>query len=85
MERLDVAQQHKSVGVDQMRHQRSEPIIVTESDLMRGNRVVLIDDWHHAELKQATEGAVRVAIVRVAGHVVGREQDLTHPKPVCVE
>src|SRR5687767_8994865 len=68
-----------------MCHQRSESIIVTESDLVRGNRVVLIDNRHHTEFQQPAEGPIRVAIVRVARYVVGGEQDLSDVKPVRVE
>ena len=75
-EALDVGEEHQQVGVDEMGHQRSEPVIVTEPDLVGGDGVVLVHDRHHTEIEQGTQRAVRVAVVAAPDHVVRSEQHL---------
>jgi hypothetical protein len=62
--------------VHQVRHERREPVVVTEADLIGGHRVVLVDDRGDTELQQPGEGAVRVAVVAASGHVVEGQQHL---------
>ena len=79
---VDVGEQHQQVGVDQVRDQRREPVVVAEPDLGGGDRVVLVDDRQHAELEQLGEGLVGVAVVRAPGHVVDGEQHLAGDQAV---
>ena len=62
--------------------QRSEPVVVTEADLLGGDRVVLVDHRHHAHREQPVEGALRVAVVRTSYDVLCREQHLPRGQPV---
>ena len=73
---VDVGEQHQQVGVDQVRDQRGQPVVVAEPDLGGRHRVVLVDDREHAELEELGEGLVGVAVVRAPGHVVDGEQHL---------
>ncbi len=82
VEPLDVGEQHQQVGVHEVGDQRSEPVVVTEADLLGGDRVVLVDHRYHAHREQPVEGALRVAVVRTSYDVLCREQDLPRSQPV---
>ena len=72
----DVGEQHEQVGRNQVRGQRSEPVVVPEPDLVGGHRVVLVHDRDDTQVQQPVERAPRVAVVRAAHHVLGGEQHL---------
>ena len=57
---LDVGQDDERVGRDQVADQRGELIVVAELDLLDRDRVVLVDDRHHAELEQRAQRVARV-------------------------
>jgi hypothetical protein len=63
-------------------HQRGEPVVVTEPDLLGGHRVVLVDDRQHAEGEQPVHRLPGVAVVPAPGEVVGGEQHLADGHPV---
>ncbi len=76
IEPLDVGEQHEQVCVEQVRDQGGEPVVVADPDLVGGHGVVLVDHREDAELEQAVEGPLGVAVVRPTHHVVGGEQHL---------
>ena len=61
----------------QMGYQGREAVVVPETDLMGGDRVVLVDHRDDAKVKQPVQCAPRIGVVRAPGDVVGSEQDLT--------
>ncbi len=63
---VDVGQQHEQVRVDEMGHERGEPVVVAEPNLVGGDRVVLVDDGDDTEIEQGTQRAVGVAVVAAA-------------------
>src|SRR5262245_3073578 len=75
---IDVRQEDEQVRVDEMRDQRRETVVVTESDLVGRYGVVLVDDGEHTEAEQAVKRALCVSVVRSAGHVGGGKQNLRH-------
>ncbi len=79
---VHVGQQHQRVGVDQMGHQGRQAVVVAEADLVGGHRVVLVHHGDDAELQQPRQGALRVAVVGPAHHVVRGEQHLAHAQAV---
>ena len=76
VETVHVGQQHQRVGADQVRHQRGQPVVVADPDLVGGHRVVLVHHRQHAQPEQPLQGALGVAVVRAADHVVRGEQHL---------
>jgi hypothetical protein len=79
---VDVAEQDQQVGVDEVRDERREPVVVPEPDLAGGDGVVLVDDRQDAELEQLGEGLVGVAVVAAARDVIHGEEDLPGDDPV---
>ena len=73
---VDVGQQDERVGPGDVRHERGEPVVVAEPDLLGGDRVVLVDDRQRAEGEQPVDGLLGVAVVAAAGQVVGGQQHL---------
>ena len=57
VEAVDVGQQHQQVGADHRRDLRGEAVVVAVADLVGGDRVVLVDDRHDAEVEQGLQGA----------------------------
>ncbi len=60
VEAVDVGQRHTQVGRNQAAHEGRECIVVAELNLVDGDGVVFVDDWHHAQLHQAQQGVARV-------------------------
>ena len=66
-----------SVGAQQMRDERGEPIVVAVADLVVGDGVVLVDDLAaHRDRATAAASPARASTAAVR-EVVRREQDLT--------
>jgi hypothetical protein len=82
VEAVDVGEQHERVGADDVRDERGEPVVVAHPDLGGGDGVVLVDHRKRPELQQPLQGALGVAVVRAADHVVGGEQHLPDALPV---
>ena len=59
VEAVDVGQQHQRVGTDQVRDECGEPVVVAEADLVRGDRVVLVDDRDRHRARAAVRGCGR--------------------------
>ncbi len=82
---VDVREEDQKVGVDEVGDEGGEPVVVAEADLVRGDRVVLVDDREGAHREELVEGAGGVAVVGAAAHVVGGEQDLADADAVAGE
>ena len=46
-----IRQQHQQVGGQQTGHHSRQRVVVAKFDLLRGYRVVLVDDRHYAEIE----------------------------------
>ena len=73
---VNVRQQHEGIGLDHLGDERSKSIIVAETQLAGGHRVVLVEDWHDAEAEKPREGRAHVCVVVAAHHVVRGQQHL---------
>ena len=62
-----------------------QSIVIPQSDLIRGHRVVFVDDGDNTHLQEAFEGALGIAIVRTTRHVIRGEKHLTDRKPLIGE
>ena len=85
VDRVDVAQQHQQIGADQLAHERRQPVVVTEADLLRRHRVVLVDDRQNPQTQQPLHRTLRVAARRRVLQVARREQHLPCDDAVPVE
>ena len=63
---IDVGEKHEPLGRDHAGHARGEAVIVAIADLACGDRVVLVDHGHCAELDQRLQGRARVQIAPAA-------------------
>ena len=68
-----------------VRDQRGEPVVVAVPQLVVGDRVVLVDDRHAAELEQAPDRATGVEVLRAIDEVVRIEQHLGADQTVSTE
>ena len=59
---LLVCQYDQCVGVDQVGHQRTKRVVVTELDFIGDHRIVLINDRHHAKLQQCKQRRARIQV-----------------------
>ena len=73
---VHIREQHERIGLDQVRHQRGQPIVVAEADLVGGDGVVLVDDRDDAQRQQPFHRPLRVAVVAAPVQVVRGEQHL---------
>ncbi|MBW8703497.1 hypothetical protein MBT84_28270 [Streptomyces sp. MBT84] len=80
---VHVRQQDQQIGVDQVGDERGEAVVVAEADLVRGDRVVLVDDRERAHRQELVEGAGCVAVMGAATGVVGGEQHLADTDAVA--
>ena len=48
-----IGEQHEHVGLDEIRDERAERVVVAEADLVGRDRVVLVDDRDHARARAA--------------------------------
>ena len=78
VQRVHVREQQQDVGLDQVRGQRRDAVVVAELDLLGGHGVVLIDDRQHAQVQEPLDLAVRVLVVMPLHEVLGGDQDLAH-------
>ena len=85
VETVHIGEQDQQVGVHQRGHEGGDAVVVAEPDLLGGHRVVLVHDRDRAEVEQAAQRAVRVAVVRPPGHVVDGEEDLADGTAVPAE
>ena len=71
-----VGQYHQRIGLDQVRHQRPQRVVVAELDFVVDDGVVLVDDRHHAQAQQREQRGARVQVAFAVGQVGVRQQHL---------
>ena len=80
-----IGQQHQQVGPDEVRHQRRQPVVVPEADLLVGHRVVLVDHRDHAQLNEVIQGAPGVQVLGAVHEIQGGQEHLPGEDPVRIE
>ena len=70
VEPVHVGEQDQEVGVDQMRDEGGEIVVVADLDLVHGHRVVLVDDGQDAEVEEREERVARVEVARAIADVL---------------
>ena len=80
-----VGQEHEKLRIHQVGHQRGQAVVVPETDLLVGHRVVLVDDGHHPQIDQMAQGAAGMQILRAVDEVERRQQHLAGEDAVIVE
>ncbi len=80
-----IGQQHQLVGPDEVSHQRRQPVVVPETDLLVGHRVVLVDHRHHAQLDEVLQGPPGVEVLRAVHEIERGQQHLAGQDPMRVE
>ena len=72
-----VGEQDQEVGRHQVGHQRGQPVVVAEADLVVRGGVVLVHHRDHTELEEPGQGLAGVQVLLAVDEVEGGEQDLT--------
>ena len=80
-----VGEQQQGLGAHQVGHERAEPVVVAEADLLVGDRVVLVHDRHDPEVEEVGQGPPGVEVLLAVDEVEGGEQDLAGQEPVAGE
>ena len=76
VEAVDVRQQHEGIGLDHLRDERGEAIVVAETQLAGGHRIVLVENRDDAEAEETRQRRAHVRVVVAAHHVVRGQQNL---------
>ena len=80
-----VGEQDQQVGTDQVGHQRGQPVVVPEPDLLVGHGVVLVDHGDHPQLQQAGQRLTGVQVLAAVDEVQRRQQHLAGHEAVAGE
>ena len=80
-----VGQQDEELRADQVRHQRGQPVVVAEADLLVGHGVVLVDHRHHAEVDEVAQRPAGVQVLRAVDEVERCQQHLPGQRAVRLE
>ena len=80
-----VGEQHEHVGLDQVRDQRAQRVVVADADFIRGDGVVFVDDRDHGEFDQRAQRRPRVQVTPAVGTVLVRQQHLRRVQAVLHE
>jgi hypothetical protein len=80
-----VGEQDQQVSPHEVGHQRAEPVVVAETDLLVGHRVVLVDHRHDAEVDEVVEGLAGVEVLLAVDEVEGGEEHLPGQQAVGLE
>ena len=75
-EPLLIGEDHQQLGLNQVRDQRAEGIVVTKTDFIGDDSVVFVDHRHYPEVQQGTQGAAGVKVTMAVGEVVVGQQHL---------
>ena len=60
-----VGEEHQQVGADEVREEGGDAVVVAEAQAGVGQRVVLVDDRHHAQLQQAPQRGLGLQVLSV--------------------
>ena len=71
-----VGEDDQSVGFDQVGHQRAQGVVVAKTDFVGDNGVVFVNDGHHAEIEQRSQGATGIEVALAIRKVIVGQQDL---------
>ncbi|BEU66124.1 hypothetical protein MAFF301069_06790 [Ralstonia pseudosolanacearum] len=71
-----IRQDDQRIAFDQVGDQRAQRIVVAELDLVGDDRVVLVDDRHHAEAQQGQQRRARVQVALAVSQITMRQQHL---------
>ena len=82
---VNVRQQDQLVRPDALRHDGRQGIVVTDDDLLGGNRIVFIDDGPRSQLQQSVEGVAEIIVAVLVLHIVAGDQQLGHGMVVFAE
>ena len=85
VEAVDISQQDERVSLNHLRDESSKTIIVTETQLSSGHRVVLVENRNDAEAEETRQRGSHVRVVVAAHHVVRRQQYLGSIEVMCLE
>ncbi len=75
---LLVGQEDQQIGVDQVRDEGRQIVVVSDLDFFGRHDVVLVDDRHNLPFEQREERVPRVQIALSIGQIGTREQRLGH-------
>ena len=76
VEPVDIGQQDQQVGAGHGGDAGGQPVIVAIADFAGGDRVVLVDDRHGADLQQLVDRGAGIEIAAALFGVAERQQDL---------
>ena len=71
-----VGEDDQSVGFDQVGHQRAQGVVVAKADFVGDDGVVFVNDGHHAEIEQRSQGAAGIEVALAIRQVIVGQQDL---------
>ena len=70
VETVHIRQQHEGVGLDHLRDERGEAIVVAKTQLSGGHRVVFVENRDDSEAEETRQRGAHVRVVVAAHHVV---------------
>ncbi len=73
---IAVGEDHQQISLDQIRHQRRQGVVITETDLVGDHRVVFVDNRYNPQLNQRAQGAAGVQVTLAVRQVVMGQKDL---------
>ena len=76
VETVHVRQQREGVGLDHLRDERGEAIVISETQLAGGHRVVFVENRDDSEAEEARQRGAHVRVVVAAHDVVRGQQHL---------
>ena len=82
---VGVGEQHEQVGADVVRDERGDAVVVAVARLVVGDRIVLVDDRHAAELEQPPSASAGRAGTAAGRRSRADEQHLRGDEPVRAE
>ena len=80
-----ISQDDQAIRLDQIRDQRAQSVVVAQTDLVRGDGIVFIDDGHGAQFEQGTQGGPCVQVARTVGQIFVCQQHLCGMQTVCAK
>ena len=73
---LLIGQQDQQIGIDQVRDQRRQIVVVADLDFLGRDDVVLVDDRNDLALEQRQQRVARVEVALPVGQIRARQQRL---------
>ena len=85
VEAVDVRQQHEGVGLDHLGNERGKTIVIAETQLAGGHRIVFVENRDNTEPEESRQRRAHVRVVVAAHDIVGRQQHLSGIEVMCLE